>query len=373
MARVGKRQIQKREFQFGIGTVSLLVASLLAVPVTAQTVVIGGSGSRPVTVNMGAISGNQVISANPPSVSTPSTMLSQGQAGSDYSKGATITYGNEVIKLVPPGSRPKATPKPKTIQKTKQKTQTAEKKSNITKVAEKAPETEKPVEKAPAPKADVAQAKKPMTSTEAKGSVKSSTQPDTVASTETASKSSSATPVAKEMPTTEPAQLKPKETAQKAEPAQKEPEVKQAEPSVAQKSPEEDKEKEVQVAAVEPKQVTAPSKSLKKIEPIKQDSSADQNSIMFEEGETTLPSSATSTLMNLAKAIEGNNDRIQLVAYANASSNGTARRLSLGRALVIRSKLMELGVPNNKIEVRALGKPDDGSPADRVDLKMVTR
>ncbi|MEH6477882.1 MAG: OmpA family protein, partial [Sneathiella sp.] len=133
------------------------------------------------------------------------------------------------------------------------------------------------------------------------------------------------------------------------------------------------KEPEIKVAAVAPEEASKPVGPTNPVPAIEPETPEGLQQIFFDKGETKLPANGTSELKKLASVVSSSNQRIQLVAYADASSNGTARRLSLGRALVIRSELMALGVPNNKIEVRALGKPTDSSPADRVDLKLVAR
>ncbi|MCE2510239.1 MAG: OmpA family protein [Alphaproteobacteria bacterium] len=62
--------------------------------------------------------------------------------------------------------------------------------------------------------------------------------------------------------------------------------------------------------------------------------------------------------------------RVQLLAYASGTQEtaSQARRLSLSRALVVRSYLIEAGVSSIRIDVRALGNKVEGEPADRVDL-----
>ena len=50
-----------------------------------------------------------------------------------------------------------------------------------------------------------------------------------------------------------------------------------------------------------------------------------------------------------------------------------ARRLSLSRALQVRSYLIDQGVRSTRIDVRALGANVPSGPADRVDIKTVQR
>jgi outer membrane protein OmpA-like peptidoglycan-associated protein len=98
--------------------------------------------------------------------------------------------------------------------------------------------------------------------------------------------------------------------------------------------------------------------------------------IAFGAGITAVPAGAESTLKAAAKALKGNQGlRVQLKAYAASGKDGEsrARRLSLTRALGVRSFLIKQGVQPTRIDVRALGsKVPSGSP-DRVDLSVVAR
>jgi outer membrane protein OmpA-like peptidoglycan-associated protein len=123
-------------------------------------------------------------------------------------------------------------------------------------------------------------------------------------------------------------------------------------------------ETEVQVAAVPPDPLpkigTASPQKLSRI--------------LFAEGETEMSDASNEALQAIADQLaDGGRQSVQLLAYGTGNSVSAARRLSLGRALVVRSKLMELGVENRKIEVRALGTPEGDDPADRVDLVLIAR
>ncbi len=61
-----------------------------------------------------------------------------------------------------------------------------------------------------------------------------------------------------------------------------------------------------------------------------------------------------------------------VLGYASGSPNdpSTARRLSLSRALAVRSALISAGVPSTRITVRALGAGTDGAPADRAEISV---
>ena len=96
--------------------------------------------------------------------------------------------------------------------------------------------------------------------------------------------------------------------------------------------------------------------------------------ILFAEGKADLPAEARLSLQEIAEQVKkGERQNVQLLAYGSGNSVSAARRLSLGRALAVRSKLMELGVENRQIEVRALGQPKAGGPSDRVDLLLISR
>jgi outer membrane protein OmpA-like peptidoglycan-associated protein len=98
--------------------------------------------------------------------------------------------------------------------------------------------------------------------------------------------------------------------------------------------------------------------------------------IPFAAGETALAESAQEQLEGLAKDLRSSeNLRVHLLAYAadEGASASKARRVSLSRALAVRSYLIESGIKTSRIDVRALGnKSTPGSP-DRVDVEVVER
>jgi len=120
-------------------------------------------------------------------------------------------------------------------------------------------------------------------------------------------------------------------------------------------------EKPLQVAAVAPK---APVES----------GSTEQ--IAFSGGASKLPNTSKPLLDKLAAEINDSTEkRLQVLAYAGGDnlSASKARRLSLSRALAVRSYMISKGVKSTRIDVRALGdKAPEGDP-NRVDLKVVTR
>jgi outer membrane protein OmpA-like peptidoglycan-associated protein len=99
---------------------------------------------------------------------------------------------------------------------------------------------------------------------------------------------------------------------------------------------------------------------------------AEQIRILFQDGSVELSSDAKRRLSAVATALmESTTVRIQLLAYAKASSDGAsrARRLSLSRALAVRAYLIEKGVRSTRMDVRALGDKIGDGPADRVDIR----
>ena len=93
--------------------------------------------------------------------------------------------------------------------------------------------------------------------------------------------------------------------------------------------------------------------------------------LVFNDGSAELTAAASSQLDGVAKELLSNADaRVQLLAYAKASAEGTsrARRLSLSRALAVRAYLIEKGIRSTRIDVRALGSGFEDGPPDRVDV-----
>ena len=93
--------------------------------------------------------------------------------------------------------------------------------------------------------------------------------------------------------------------------------------------------------------------------------------LAFDRDSARLPDGARDTLAHLASRMtEDATLEVQLLAYAAGDEENAskARRLSLTRALAVRSFLIDQGVRSTRIEMRALGnKVPDGSP-DRVDI-----
>ncbi len=96
--------------------------------------------------------------------------------------------------------------------------------------------------------------------------------------------------------------------------------------------------------------------------------------IPFASGSATIADPEKQTLASVAQTLNSNADlRLQIVAYASGGDDNAsqARRLSLSRALAVRSYLIDSGVRSTRMDVRALGNKFDAGPGDRVDLIVV--
>jgi len=90
---------------------------------------------------------------------------------------------------------------------------------------------------------------------------------------------------------------------------------------------------------------------------------------------TRLTSEAERGLGSLAATMAESDGRLQLKAYAGGTGDtlSSARRLSLSRALSVRSFLIEQGIRSTRIDVRALGRAEGSGPPERVDVVLLTQ
>ncbi len=98
--------------------------------------------------------------------------------------------------------------------------------------------------------------------------------------------------------------------------------------------------------------------------------------VLFDDQSAKISDSARAPLEELSKKMQESEDlRVQLLAYASGTSEtaSQARRLSLSRALAVRSFLISQGVRSTRMDVRALGNKAESGPADRVDAVLVER
>ena len=102
----------------------------------------------------------------------------------------------------------------------------------------------------------------------------------------------------------------------------------------------------------------------------------DSMRIVFNQDSSKLPQDARNALKALSKRMQNQDGlRLQLLAYAGTAdtSASAARRLSLSRALAVRSNLIENGVRSTRIDVRALGNKSSDEVTERVDITVVER
>lgn len=98
--------------------------------------------------------------------------------------------------------------------------------------------------------------------------------------------------------------------------------------------------------------------------------------LAFAIGQATLNPQARKLVEAVASRLNSDGRlRLQLRAYAGGFSKSAkeARRLSLYRALAVRTHLIKTGVKSTRIRVRALGNKFDKGPPDRVDLVVSSR
>ena len=98
--------------------------------------------------------------------------------------------------------------------------------------------------------------------------------------------------------------------------------------------------------------------------------------IPFTAGAADLPADGKAVLDEAATKLKQDDEaRLQIVAYASGGddSGSQARRLSLSRALAVRSYLIDQGVRSTRMDVRALGNHVPSGSADRVDILVVHR
>ena len=98
--------------------------------------------------------------------------------------------------------------------------------------------------------------------------------------------------------------------------------------------------------------------------------------LAFASGLSKLDGASTSLLDEIAGGAKSDNSiRLKLLAYAGAAGQtaSQSRRLSLSRALAVRSYLIDKGVRSVQFEVQAKGKKLEGGPPDRVDVIVTKR
>jgi outer membrane protein OmpA-like peptidoglycan-associated protein len=96
--------------------------------------------------------------------------------------------------------------------------------------------------------------------------------------------------------------------------------------------------------------------------------------VTFGSGQSDLSPASAAAIQNLVKsAPSGDGTSFNVVAYAAGTPEdpSTARRLSLSRALAVRSALMAGGIASSRIYVRALGAPEGDKTPDRAEVAVL--
>jgi outer membrane protein OmpA-like peptidoglycan-associated protein len=95
--------------------------------------------------------------------------------------------------------------------------------------------------------------------------------------------------------------------------------------------------------------------------------------LTFAAGASDLSPDSSASIKQLTdSAPPGDATTFNVLAYAPGKPDdpSTARRISLSRAMAVRSALVADGVPSARIFVRALGEQYGDGPPDRVDLSV---
>lgn len=98
--------------------------------------------------------------------------------------------------------------------------------------------------------------------------------------------------------------------------------------------------------------------------------------VIFDPTSEKVPDVSRPNLDTIAtRLIEDESLRIQLLAYAGGPNlnSSKARRLSLSRALSVRTYLMDKGINSTRIGVRALGDKTTDEPVNRVEVTITER
>lgn len=126
-----------------------------------------------------------------------------------------------------------------------------------------------------------------------------------------------------------------------------------------------------EVAATTPAKETPPPPKPRPTAPV---TAGQPMTVLFSPGDAQLSDEFAGALNQIADQIKDDERaRLQLKAFAagGSTSPSAARRLSLSRALAVRSFLIEAGLSSTKIDVRALGAKYESGPPDRVDVVVL--
>ena len=91
----------------------------------------------------------------------------------------------------------------------------------------------------------------------------------------------------------------------------------------------------------------------------------------YSKGKFDIPNTAQPLLDSLVQRLQTTSERVRLAAFSGKAGDlsSDARRLSLARAIAIRSYLVSKGIAVDRVDVLALGGATDGI-GDRVDVMV---
>ena len=336
----------------------LLAAIFIAVPLAVAGDIARAQGvdlsTDQVTVDLSVIEGSGTGPAAVPYMTRPQGLaprlglLLPGNKNPVSQLHVAVPKGTGRIKLKRPGSKVKKTAR---------------------RVARKKPPAKKPAIKKPEPpKVAATKPPEPLITAPASPAPPTSKTAVAKATPEPASK-----PVekaaAKPSPPPKPASQQQAKAAPPAPPPAMKPVVKK--PTVSTPAP-----PKAPVLAAKPK-LESKAKEQAAVAPAPKETKTGQAlRVAFGATASKLPAAAKNDLKALAKKLKGkDNLRLQLMAYAGGKSlsSSKARRMSLSRALSVRSFLIENGVRSTRIDVRALGSKTTEKPVNRVDVNIVER
>lgn len=88
-------------------------------------------------------------------------------------------------------------------------------------------------------------------------------------------------------------------------------------------------------------------------------------------GATGVPATSLSQLNSLARAMSSDPDlKVRLVSYALPSGQISARTLSATRAVLVRKHLIQSGIDESRISIRARGDNNGAVTSDRIDVEI---
>ena len=100
-------------------------------------------------------------------------------------------------------------------------------------------------------------------------------------------------------------------------------------------------------------------------------SNIEESAFLLDPASSQIPNTAQAKLRDLARTlVQAPTARLEIRAYApvKGQSESDARRLALARCLAVRDILIQGGVPDDRVDVRALGSEPKDPNADRVEL-----